>query len=223
MGKISMYLCAAALLLAALGVSLWLAARVHLVEWFDLRPQVDLPAASSGAEPAAEQEKGDGLSEGKGGEEAEDFYEPCDPADTGICHGVDIRPGAPMEATEQERAAGVDKVTKVELSAEAQALATEGHTPQPGDHLTVQVTAERKYELNVLDVIDMGEGTHRLSVEVVGDAEVSASVLLCQSRVNAEIIDTPHKRIYRLNYNTDENSYTVTEYDMTRLPSAVPH
>lgn len=223
MGKVSMYLGAATLLLVALGLSLWLAARVHLIDWFDLRPQeVGVSAASSGEEPA-EQEKGDGISEGKGGEDAEDFYEPCDPADTGVSHGVDIHPGVPMEATEQERAAGVDKVTKVELSQEAQALATEGHTPQPGDHLIVHVTAERKYELKVLDVIDMGGGTYRLSIEVVGETEVVASVLLCDSRVNVEIIDTRRKRIYRLNYNTDEKSYTVTEYDMTRLPSAVPH
>lgn len=223
MNKLTRYIGAVILLAGALGLGLSMAVRLHWVDWTHLSAK-ELPGSNAGTATADQTGDKPGISAGdKGDAIEEDYYEPCDPADTGVTHGVELHPETTIEATPQELAAGVESVTRVSLSDQAKNLAAPGHTPRPGDHLKIEIAPERIYELKVLDVIDMQNGTYLLATEVLNQPYAKARVLLCESGISVEIIDPQRKRIFRLSYNLLEQCYTVTEYDMNRLPKPCPY
>ena len=127
-----------------------------------------------------------------------------------------------IEPTEEQRGTGIIGITKVQLSPEGEKLLREGPKPELGDHIRVQVAADKIYELKVLDITEVVPGSIGMQVEVIGVPLATATLQYCEGRISATITDPAAHRIYTLVYNLNENTYTVIVHDTAKLPTHRP-
>lgn len=228
---------AAGFLTLGIGFAGWYLQRARIIDWtslFTSAPAEEGEASDEtpGSQPPGTDNPGnpgdtktgdsDKPKETGDKETEEGYYEPIDPADSGRVETVSSTETGSIEPTEEQRGTGIIGITKVQLSPEGEKLLREGPKPELGDHIRVQVAADKIYELKVLDITEVVPGSIGMQVEVIGVPLATAMLQYCEGRIFATIKDPAAHRIYTLVYNLNENTYTVIVHDTAKLPIYLP-
>lgn len=203
--------------------SLFTSAPAEEGESTDAPPGSQPPGTDNPNDPSDSKDSPSDKPKETGGKEPEEgYYEPTDPADSGRVETVSSTETGSIDPTKEQRDTGIIGITKVQLSPEGEKLLREGPKPELGDHIRVQVAADKIYELKVLDITEVVPGSIGMQVEVIGVPLATAMLQYCEGRIFATIKDPAAHRIYTLVYNLNENTYTVIVHDTTKLPIYLP-